>query len=308
MSNRHLRGIDLNLLVLFRDLMHTRSLSASARRLDMSQPAASNALARLRQALGDPLLVRAGQGMQPTPLAEQIAADVEEGITRLQAALERRDHFDPASGQRDFVIAMTDLGELHFLPRLLAWCREHAPGVRVQASPATGEALREGLQDGSIDLALGPFQDLPASLHRRLLFRQHCVALFSARHPFARQPPATLAAWRQARHLMVTHTASPYREIRQRMERAGIRCAGQDQVASFLAAPFIVAATDAVVTVPAKLAAHFLQPLDLRQARPPLRLPVLETHVFWHPRRQSDPGVAWLRGRLAALFAEPAAG
>ena len=118
-SNRHLRDIDLNLLVLFRDLMQTRSISATARRLDMSQPAASNALARLRLALGDELLVRAGQSMQPTRLAERIAGDVDEGITHLQAALQRRDAFDSARDARRFVLGMTDLGEVHFMPRYL---------------------------------------------------------------------------------------------------------------------------------------------------------------------------------------------
>src|SRR5690606_17905984 len=145
---------DLNLLVLFRDLMQTRSISATARRLDMSQPAASNALARLRLALGDELLVRAGQAMQPTRLAERIARDVDEGITHLQAALNRRDAFEPRHDARRFVIAMTDLGEVHFMPRLLAHCMREAPQVRLEVSHATGTALRDGLQDGGIDLAL----------------------------------------------------------------------------------------------------------------------------------------------------------
>lgn len=307
-SNRHLRNIDLNLLVLFRDLMQTRSISATARRLDMSQPAASNALARLRLALGDELLVRAGQSMQPTRLAERIAGDVDEGITHLQAALQRRDAFDSARDARRFVLGMTDVGEVHFMPRLLAHCMREAPGVRLEISHATGAALRDGLQDGAIDLALGPYLDLPDSFHQQQLFRQPCVSLFRASHRFARKPPTTLPAWRDARHLLVSNLASPYVEIRQRMEKAGVRFSAHDQVSSFLSAPFVVATTDCVVTVPSKLAAQFMAPLGLRCMRPPLRLPELATHVFWHRRNGGDPGLSWLRGVIVALFAEAPGG
>lgn len=304
MSNRHLRDINLNLLVVFRDLMQTRSISATARRLDMSQPAASNALARLRAALGDELLVRAGQTMQPTRLAERIARDVDEGIAHLQAALNQRDAFEPGQGSRRFVVAMTDLGEVHFMPRLLAHCMRHAPNVRLEVSHATGAELREGLQGGDIDLALGPYVDLPDSFLQQKLFRQQCVSLFRASHRFAKHSPITLAAWRDARHLLVSNLASPYVEIRQRMEKAGIRFSAQDQVSSFLSAPFVVAASDCVVTVPGKLAEQFMEPLRLRTLRPPLRLPELTTHVFWHRRNQTDPGLTWLRGIIATLFAE----
>lgn len=304
MAGRNLREIDLNLLVLLKDLLRTRSISATARRLNMSQPAASNALARLRLALGDELLVRSGHTMQPTRLAERIAHDVEEGIARLQAALDWRESFEPAGSTRRFVIAMTDVGEVYFMPRLLSHCLRSAPHVRVEVSHAVGSALREGLQTGDIDLALGPYQDMPDGFLQCLLFRQPCVSLFRADHPFAKRPPATLAAWRDARHLMISNMASPYVEILQRMEKAGVRLTAHDQTSSFLSAPFIVAASDCVATVPAKLAEQFMTPLGLRSARPPLRLPELAARCFWHRRNQRDPGLSWLRQVIVALFSE----
>lgn len=303
---RRLRELDLNLLVVFRDLMQTRSISATALRLGMSQPAASNALARLRAALGDPLLVRAGNRMQPTRLAERIARDVDEGIARLESAIGRHDSFNPARDARRFVVAMTDLGEVYFLPRLLEHCMRHAPGVRIEVSHASGAALRGGLQDGSIDLALGPYVDLPDGIQRRPLFRQSWVTLFRRGHPFSRRPPAGLPAWRAARHLMVRNLASPYLEARQRMEKAGVRFSEHDQVASFLAAPFAVAVSDCVVTVPGKLAAQFAGLLGLEGMPPPLRLPELVTQVFWHRRNHAEPGLAWLRDAMGGLFAETA--
>jgi DNA-binding transcriptional LysR family regulator len=250
------------------------------------------------------LLVRAGQTMQPTRLAERIAADVDKGIAHLQVALNQRDDFDPAQGSRRFVIAMTDVGEVHFMPRLLACCIQQAPNVRLEVSRAAGPALREGLQGGDIDLALGPYSDLPDGFLQRRLFKQPCVSLFRASHPFAERPPSSLAGWRDARHLLVSNLASPYVEIRQRMEKAGIRFSAHDQVSSFLAAPFVVAASDCVVTVPSKLAEQFMAPLDLRGMRPPLRLPELATQMFWHRRNQGDPGQTWLRRVIVMLFAE----
>jgi DNA-binding transcriptional LysR family regulator len=308
MSARRLREMDLNLLVIFQDIMETRNISATARRLNMSQPAASNALARLRATVGDELLVRSGQAMQPTRLAELIAQDVAEGMALLQAALSRREIFDPVNDARRFVIAMTDVGEVYFMPKLLAYCAQHAPNVRIEVSYESGTALRSGLQEGRIDLALGPHEDMADSLLQLLLFKQHCVSLFRATHPFASQPPTSLAKYREASHVFVSNPASPYVEIQHRMEKAGIRMSSNNQVSSFLTAPFVVATSDCVVTVPFKLAEQFAGPLALRSIRPPIRLPELETHCFWHRRSLADPSLAWLRKAIAELFAERATG
>lgn len=308
MSTHRLREVDLNLLVIFKDIMETRNISATARRLNMSQPAASNALARLRAAVGDELLVRSGQTMQPTRVAELIAQDVADGMALLQAALSRRETFDPAHDSRRFVIAMTDVGEVYFMPRLLAYCSRHAPNVRLEVSYESGSELRSGLQVGQIDLALGPHEDMSDTLLQLRLFKQHCVSLFRASHPFASQPPTSLAKYRDARHLFVSNPASPYIEIQNRMEKAGVRMSAHDQVSSFLTAPFVVAISDYVVTVPLKLAEQFAGPLALRSIRPPIRLPELETHCFWHRRSLADPALAWLRGVIVELFAERAAG
>ncbi|HEY3537409.1 MAG TPA: LysR family transcriptional regulator [Trinickia sp.] len=308
MSTHRLREVDLNLLVIFKDIMETRNISATARRLNMSQPAASNALARLRATVGDELLVRSGQTMQPTQVAELIAQDVADGMALLQAALSRRETFDPAHDARRFVIAMTDVGEVYFMPRLLAYCSRHAPNVRLEVSYESGTELRNGLQVGQIDLALGPHEDMSDTLLQLRLFKQHCVSLFRASHPFASQPPTSLAKYRDARHLFVSNPASPYIEIQNRMEKAGVRMSAHDQVSSFLTAPFVVATSDYVVTVPLKLAEQFAGPLALRSIRPPIRLPELETHCFWHRRSLADPALAWLRGVIVELFAERAAG
>jgi len=301
MSIERLRDIDLNLLVVFREIAAQGSISEAARRLKLSQPAASNALARLRRSLGDDLFVRAGARLQATPLAQQLAGPVEEALTLLQDCLKFRAAFDPATDARHFRLAFTDVGEVYFLPRLLPVLRLCAPGVRIHAIQATGAALNAGLRDGGIDLAVGPMDDMPASFYQQRLFRQSCVCLFHQSHAFVRTPPRTLATYRQARHLSVANSSSPYAEIQTRMEKAGIAFT-HDQTSSFLTAPFVVAATDAVVTVPFKLAEHFAGTLPLRWITPPLRLPTLVTHCFWHKRLHQDAGHIWLRRLICEVF------
>ncbi len=297
-----LRDLDLNLLVVFREVMSTRQISQAARNLGLSQPAASNALTRLRATFDDELFVRAGHSMQPTRLALQLSEPIAAALALIQNSIHQQDAFDPATSDRHFSVAMTDVGEVHFMPSLIALCAEIAPGVRLSAVRSNGAALREALHDGSIDLAVAPFEDMPEGLFRQLLFRQQCVSLFRASHPFARRPPTSLAEFRAARHLFVADAVGPYAEIQRRMEKAGVLRAGHDQVASFLTAPFIVAASDCVVTVPDRLVPQFAEPLGLVCAKPPLRLPVLRTCTFWHRRANDDVGNRWLRSLIADAF------
>ena len=153
-----LRDVDLNLLLLFQHLLEDRNISSVARRLDLSQPAVSNALRRLRQAFGDELFVRTAQGMQPTPRA-QLAGPVSEALALLAGALQDQDAFDPAASMRRFRVAMTDVGEIHFMPRLIEVCaqvsRRRIDSVRMQ-----GAELAREMEAGRVDLAIGAFDDM----------------------------------------------------------------------------------------------------------------------------------------------------
>ena len=124
-----LEEIDLNLLVVFKQLLAERSVSRAAEALGLSQPAVSNALARLRKLLGDELFLRTPAGMEPTPFAEQLAESVTYGLGMIHSALNQRSTFEPAASTRSFVIGMTDIGEIYFLPQLMERLRHDAPGV-----------------------------------------------------------------------------------------------------------------------------------------------------------------------------------
>lgn len=243
-----LRDVDLNLLILFQHLLEDRSLSAVARRLDLSQPAVSNALRRLRLAFGDELFVRTAQGMLPTPRAQRLAGPVSEALAMLSQALQDQDAFDAATSTRRFRVAMTDVGEIHFMPRLMEVCVQVAPQVRIDSVRVQGPDLPREMEAGRVDLAIGAFDEMGAGTLQRMLFRQGYATLFRQAHPSAHQGMG-LKAFRAERHLIVSR-AAPYGQVNQSMERAGVPLAEHFSVPHFSAVPYIVSATDLLATVP----------------------------------------------------------
>lgn len=295
--------IDLNLLSVFQEVYRERQISSAARKLGLSQSAVSNALARLRRAFGDELFVRTAAGMQPTPLATQMAEPIGVAMAQVALALNQRSRFDPATSSRRFVLAMTDVGEIYFMPALIERCRALAPQVEVKSVRAGTLALKEEMEGGRVDLAVGPFEDVSEALYQRQLFRQPYVTMFRKGHPLGKGE-LTLARFVKAEHMLVDASESPYDRINALLARAGIGPAVRFRVPHFTAVPYMVATSDLVVTVPQKLAERAALPFGLEWITPPLALPALQTNVFWHRRYNQDPGNQWLRALLAEVFAE----
>ncbi|CUJ19960.1 Symbiotic regulator homolog 1 [Achromobacter xylosoxidans] len=296
-----LRDVDLNLLILFQHLLEDRNLSAVARRLDLSQPAVSNALRRLRLAFGDELFVRTAQGMLPTPRAQRLSGPVSEALAMLSQALQDQEAFDAATSTRRFRVAMTDVGEIHFMPRLMEVCVQVAPQVRIDSVRVQGPDLPREMEAGRVDLAIGAFDEMGAGTLQRMLFRQGYATLFRQAHPTA-HPGMGLKAFRAERHLIVSR-AAPYGQVNQSMERAGVPLAEHFSVPHFSAVPYIVSATDLLATVPEKLAASAAQPFGLRYMTPPVKVPALQTNMYWQRRYDRDGGNQWLRALIVNAFA-----
>lgn len=176
--------LDLNLLVVFHHLLSHKRVSAVGTLLGMSQPAVSSALGRLRTSLGDELFLRTQNGMEPTPYALTLAEPVAQALGALQQALNVRAAFDPARSNRSFTLAMTDVGEMYFLPVLIDALTRRAPGVTLQVVSVTQPALKEEMAAGRIDLALGLLPQLQAGFYQQALFRQDYVALMRKGHPW----------------------------------------------------------------------------------------------------------------------------
>ncbi|OZI26157.1 LysR family transcriptional regulator [Bordetella genomosp. 9] len=297
-----LRALDLNLLVVFQYLMEDRNLSAVARRLGITQPAASNALRRLRATFDDALFVRTAQGMLPTPYAQHLGGAVADALGTLAHALEAPPRFDPSSSSRRFRVAMTDVGEIHFMPALMEHCARQAPGVRVESVRLQGPELQREMDAGRVDMALGAFHGLAGGLLQRMLFRQGYATLFRQGHPTAHEGMG-LKAFRAERHLLVSH-AAPYGQVNQALEKAGLMLASHFSVPHFTAVPYIVSATDLLATVPRKLADSAASRFGLGILTPPIRVAALQSNLYWHARFQRDGGNQWLRALIVDSFAQ----
>lgn len=300
---RDIHQIDLNLLVVFQRIYEEHQISVVARQLGLSQPAVSNALSRLRRTLDDELFVRTASGMQPTPRARQLADPVNLALQQISQALNSQDDFDAAQSKRQFTIAMTDVGEVYFMPVLTAELGLQAPGLQISTVRASSVDLKSEMESGRIDLAIGAFDDLSDAWYQRRLFRQQYVCMMRREHPLAAEK-LELREFLSARHLLVMSQEEPYLKINQALAKAGIHGNAHFQVPHFVAVPYIVSTSDLLVTVPQKLAERAASPFGLLFRKPPLRLPSLQTHIFWHRRYHQDAGNQWLREFIFRRFSE----
>jgi len=295
--------LDLNLLRVFARLHELRRVSKVADDLGLTQPAVSNALARLRKALGDPLFVATPQGMAPTPYASQLAPTVAQSLGAIGAALAPRRRFAPAASEREFRLGMSDIGEIYFLPTLVQGLAEAAPGVTLTTVRNTAVDLKEAMQSGQVDLAIGLLPQLRGGFHQRELFIQRYVCLFRAGHALA-QRRLTRAVFERAEHLVVVSAGTGHHRVDEELRRQGIERRVRLTVPHFVAIGHILASTDLVATVPERLAQRLAGPFGLLWRSHPATLPQAPIRMFWHRRAHADEGHRWLRQWIAARYAD----
>jgi len=298
-----LRDLDLNLLRVFHQLMLERRVNAVALSLGMTQPAVSNALGRLRRRLGDELFLRTSRGMVPTPFAARLAQPVADALGTIQSALSQRASFDPATSVRTFAIAMTDIGEIYFLPPLMEHLARVAPGVCVSTVRNSGARMKDEMEAGSVDLALGLLPDLKAGFFQRRLFRHRYVCMFRKRHPLDKRR-MTLAEFSAADHVVVVAAGTGHSRVDAMLDDAGIRRHIRLRVPHFVAVGHILRDTDLIATVPERFALRSTEPFGLTYVPHPAKLPEIAINQFWHARFHREPGNQWLRGVVSELFSE----
>jgi DNA-binding transcriptional LysR family regulator len=299
-----LRDIDLNLLLVFDRMLAEKRVSAVAESLGLSQPAISNALARLRRAFGDELFLRTARGMEPTPFALQLAEPVAYAMGTLHGALNQQTVFDPATSTRSFTLAMTDIGEIYFAPVLMEVLSRAAPGVTISTVRNTAVNLRDAMEAGQVDIAIGLLPQLKASIFQRRLFKQRYVCLFSATHPLAAKPKLTLKDFSAAEHLLVKAAGTGHGQVDELMAAQGIARRIRLTVPHFVAIGHILRSTPMIATVPERLAQSIAEPFGLVWRTHPVALPQIAINAFWHARFHRDPGNQWLRGVLFDRFAD----
>ncbi|WP_321967838.1 LysR family transcriptional regulator [Burkholderia cepacia] len=293
--------IDLNLLVVFNELLRSRRVSAVADTLGMSQPAVSNALNRLRKLLGDDLFLRTSKGMVPTPLAERLAEPIGYALGAIHSSLNEKSTFEPAESRRNFTIAMTDIGEIYFLPGLMEKLAHDAPDVTVSTVWNTSVNLREEMESGHVDLAIGFVPDLKTGFFQRRLFKQRYVCLFRRGHPLA-EDGMSLKAFRAAQHIAVVAEGTGHGMVDEVIQRAGVVRDVRLRVPHFVAVGHILQNTDMIAVVPEAYANRTLEPFGLESSSCPIRIPDIVINVLWHAKNHREPGNQWFRQMVFDAF------
>ncbi len=292
---------DLNLLVVFDAIASTGSVTLAAGKLSLSQPAVSHALNRLRDVVDDPLFVRAGNRLTPTPHATKMIPKVRELLDSAGPLLVSP-KFDPATSTQTFRIGASDYAMMTVLPALVRSFREEAPGTTLDIRPV-GEAIKTQLANGELDIAFWGASPPPPPFLSQELFREHFIGLICARHDLAvraGQGNVTLDDYLSYSHVMVT-----FRDPRQSPIDAGLAKLGKSRriavsTPNFASNVASVRGTDLIMSLPARLAGSADQ-RDLVAFVLPLDIPDYAYSIIWHRRSDGDPAMIWLRNLVASL-------
>lgn len=303
MHAMNLESIDLNLLRVLDALLVERHVTRAAKRLGLSQPATSHALSRLRDTLGDQLLVRTPKGLALTPRATEIATPLRAALTSLEQAVAGAG-FDPATAKRTFQIATIDYGSFVLVPGLLERVQREAPGVDLWVR-AVREDPCEQLATGEADVVVGPLPMIPAraSIHARRLYEERFVCMARKGHPRVRKG-LDLATWASLPHILVAPRGAPGGVVDEVLAKHGLARRVALAVPHFLVAPHVVAGSDLVVTIGSRVAAAFVDMLPVKIFDPPVPIPGFEVKLAWHERTHNDPGQRWLRALIVDLYRE----
>ncbi len=292
---------DLSALVL---LLEVGSLTRAAETLGISQPSLSKILRRLRAHFGDPLLVRVGLSMRPTPKAEQLLEPLRGLLAASDMLRASTRDFDPAVSDREFSILVTEVGMIQTVPVLMRRLEARGPRLRLRALPLDTRPLEARLEAGEADLAIGAFPQAAPTLRRQGLYADPFASVVRRGHPRLRELRSK-EGFRRERHIVVVASPTGHAAHR-RLERAfGELLPDQVQVRvpSFLACAFLASRTDGVATIPLKLGEFLAEDLDLELFEPPLELEPIGIDQFWHERMHQDRGHRWFRGEVFDLLA-----
>ena len=290
-----LRGIDLNLLVVLEALLAERHISRAALRLQLSQPAVSHSLARLRQLLDDPLLVRGQGGLVLTPRAHELAAPLAEALAQVRILL-GPGGFQPATARRTFRMAMSDYGALVVLPRLLRALRRAAPNIDLTVTQSSRETMTAQIADGALDVALAAFSFEPEGVRTAVLFDDDFACAVDAttvRDTGRLDHVAYLAR----SHVLVTAATERSEAIDAAVTRLGGRRKIACSVPHWSVAPGLIVGTNMVLTT-ARRSLEALADNRLAIFEAPFTIPGFSYSMIWPDKAEADPGHTWLRERV----------
>lgn len=296
-----LSRIDLNLFTVFDAIYREGGITAAAKRLHLSQPAISHALARLRELLDDPLFERRGNDMVPTPTARALAATVASSLGSIEEMLDRAGHFDPATSQRRFTIAVRDSHERSFLPSLVAELSREAPGIDVAVVRIERSNLEEDLLSGELDVAVDVALSTSADIRRERLGTESLVVLARQGHPSIN---GTLEreTYFAMEHVLVTgrRHGGGFEDIA--LNRLGLSRRVRVRCQQYASAAEVVSQSDMLATLP-RMQAKLANRRTNNQVLPfPIDIPSMEHFLYWHANVDGDKANRWFREKVSALL------
>ncbi|WP_112942847.1 MULTISPECIES: LysR substrate-binding domain-containing protein [unclassified Rhizobium] len=294
---------DLNLLPVFMTLMEERNVTRAADRLGITQPALSNALARLRVVMRDPLFVRERYGMQPTQMALELAPVIATALAAIDGAVLGQQEFDPAEADLSFTIAPNSYVEYVLMPAIVARLRETAPGIRLRLTPYGNDLIETGVMSGTTAMVLGRIVEPPDNLVVQHLMDEGLACVVRADHPEV-SDSLSKEQYERMRHVNVV----PHGRLRvglfQALEQRGLRREVAVSVTHFLAVPEMIAVTDYCATLPRLICRHLAADPRLKIVPAPVDLGSFPVDLAWHVRHRNDPAHRWLRSLIADVARE----
>ena len=290
------KNLDLNLLQALEALLAERNVTRAAKRLNLSQPALSTQLARLRSMFGDELFVSTSRGVLPTARALELQRPLREALDRLRIIVSTRDEFEPASTRMSFSLAGSDYMQVAVLLPFLLGLRSEAPQLRARVLLSDSRTVASELEQGDADIAFLQPERVNGALRSQLLFTERYVGI--ARKGLLSSETMTLARFLAADHIIVSPRAEGFRGPTD----AALEGLGHERNVSFAVSSFVfliqaVSESDLIAVAPKRLALANADKLDLFEA--PVAIPDFTIAMIWHDRTHQHPGHRWLRQRLA---------
>jgi DNA-binding transcriptional LysR family regulator len=301
--------VDLNLLRVFNAIVEERNLTRAGQRLALSQPAISYSLGRLRTLFDDPLFIRTREGMQPTPMALELAVIVARALETVREALRHAERFAPETSTRTFRLSLSDAGELAYLPPICEALHRLAPRVTLRIEPLPVNEIEQALRASRLDFAIGNLPELTARTRHRLLFDETYVCMTRKRTGLPRGTQIDLERFRAGSHVQISSVEHSHHSLEDAFRSRGVDRHVGLELPHFVALPSVLGVTDFFATLPRRLAQVFNRDGRFRIYALPVELPVAAVTMHWHDNFDNDPGNLWLRELMTDIvrrFDEPA--
>lgn len=299
--------VDVHLLACLDALVSEAHVTRAAERMNMSQPAMSNALGRLRDLFTDPLLVRTANGMSPTERAEEIVNDLRPAIRTIDALLTSSGPFVPAQAALTFNIMTSDYGALMVLPNLMANLQREAPKVRIGIRYARPLQMREQLENGDTGVVLGFYQDVQEGLYSSVVHSDYIACIARKGRFGAADEIPTLDAYMSSKHAYFAGAGTDVvstieRMVDQTLLEQGLRRDIALRIANVMVLPHVVAQSDLLAALPRLGAERLSAGLPISIHPLPIKVPEFKLAMIWHERTHQDPAHKWLRSAIRSLM------